>query len=238
MTESAAVGFPGLIETLPCSVDDVGEWDQKNRVKLYPERWNRWLLVRSRRDDLERADVKQRTLNALRRWFSNVPSGDGSEIPIPSPFSGAGKIDNVTFGPITNGGRVAALAALKKFGWKEVEWFEQKDPFPSLEGMRNGQEPWWVPIQFFYEGARTEIPWPTTGYLLGRDCPTNALWMLASSFAPPAVAEKARPAPTTFWGGVRDELPELPSAPSLTTTLLIAGLAGFGAWAIYKGATR
>ena len=236
---TAAAVATGQSRGFFCAVEDVGAWNQQNRVTLYPEQWNRWLLVRSRRDDLERADVPQKTLNALRVWFSNVPLGDESEIPAPTPFGSAGKIDHVRWGPITDS-RKAAMDAVKKLGWNETEWFEQKDPAPSLESSPKGSRPWWVPIEFFYRGARRDIPWPTTGYVLGKECPTDSLWMLASAFAPaPADTHKAPP-PTTFGGGVVDELPDIPTLPgaSLVTTLAIAGLAGFGAWALYKGATR
>lgn len=242
MTHGAEIGMagPGWIESLHCpGVDDAAAWNQKNRVRLYPEQKNRWLLVRSRRDNLERKDVRQKTLNALRVWFSNVPLGDESEIALPSPTGDAGKIDHVKWGPITTS-REAAFAAVKKLGWKEAEWREQKDPEPSLESAPAGTDPWWVPIEFTYRGARQDIPWPTASYLSSKDCPTNALWMLISSFEPPrpGTREAALPPPTSFWGGVADELPDMPKGFSLVSTALIAGLAGFGAWALYKGATK
>ena len=241
MTHDARTGFggPGWIASLHCpGVDDVDTWEQKNRVRLYPEQKNRWLLVRSRRDNLERQDVRQKTLNALRGWFGNVPLSDGSEIATPA-YGGAGKIDNVRWGPITTS-RNAAMAAVKKLGWKEAEWFEQKSPPPSLESAPKGMDPWWVPIEFTYRGARADMAWPTASYLSSKDCPTNALWILISSFEPPTPGthDAVLPPPTSFWGGVADELPDVPSLPTLTSTLAIAALAGFGAWALYKGATR
>ena len=58
---------------LGCPGVDVDKWRDANRAPLFPGKINRWLLVRTTRDDPTPDDLKNTLAATFARWFSGTP---------------------------------------------------------------------------------------------------------------------------------------------------------------------
>jgi hypothetical protein len=167
------------IGDLGCPGVDVEKWRSENRAPLFPGKVNRWLLVRTTRDDPTPDDLKNTLAATFERWFSGTPLDPAL------PFDG------------TTRSATADLIRLERVSKERLNLAHPARRFEDLPGQLPSVAPGevvWLEVTFSYRGQQLSMPWPVrTGaevQLQSRaDCPVGADWMLAS------VAYPETPAP-------------------------------------------
>ncbi|MGB1276518.1 MAG: hypothetical protein ACPG77_12285 [Nannocystaceae bacterium] len=195
-------------------------WALDNRVTLHPGRVNRWVLVRTLRDNPTPELLLRSTIAVMGRWF-----GD----------SGIG----ITTG--TAGDNVDSIAIESQSYTRPLlmnsQRREQLDPIPM---MRPGSVIY-LTVTFNYRGSIRSMPWPvwSSAFSLltsSKICPFNCDWMLSeaantstSGGELPAVRE-----PDSWWEQVAEyskgsPLGAIQSGVKFiaTAAMLIAGLWAF-----------
>jgi hypothetical protein len=165
--------------SLACSAD-VAAWGAANRVELYPDQRQTWVLAtvtdRGEPDDL---DLKRMARAVMARWFSDAPITDlGSR---------SGAADEIEVGPPSST-QPQLRQTLQK-------WTELPGPLPLL---RAGKLVY-VPVSFSWRARETSRPWPTrrvSPWGFGGPCQVDADWLLIAvgdrDVAPPEVSTAER----------------------------------------------
>jgi hypothetical protein len=165
--------------SLACNVD-AAAWGASNRVELYPDQRQTWVLAtvldRGTPDDL---DVKRQARAVMARWFSDAPITDlGAR---------SGAADNIEVGPPSTVQPVVARTVQK--------WTQLPGPLPLL---RAGKVVY-VPLTFSWRSRETSRPWPTrrvAPWGFGGPCQVDADWILIAvgdvGDAPPEVSTAER----------------------------------------------
>ena len=167
------MSLSNVIGDLGCPGVDVDAFRASCRVPLYPERWNRWLLWRTARDNPSVLDVERSTFAVMRKWFELVEQPSGFSW----PGKGEGKIDNL-------------ILRMVPYDWTggwgpSIARREQCSPVPMMRpgtGMPLG-----IAVEFVFRGMATNMAWPVhRPAVIGSYCPIGADWMLARAYAAPA----------------------------------------------------
>jgi hypothetical protein len=152
MTVVGDVGCPGI---------DVDQWQKDNRVPLFPGKVNRWILVRTLRDDPTPEDLKTTLAATFSKWFKGTP-----------------------FDPVLP----FKLERVSKEHLSFPNPARTRLQIPGVPTVRPG-EVVWLEVSFAYRGQQIDMPWPVrTGAAVQLDssarCPSGADWMLDSAAVP------------------------------------------------------
>lgn len=156
-----------LVGDLFCGDVDIDAWKAKNRAPLYPEGWNRWVLLRTTEDNPSLLDLERTTRAVLAKWFELVDFTPGSNW-------GGGKIDNITIEPLEGGWQTPPKNRV-------VKHRDDLDPLPMLRPGGSTA----IAVEFVYRGAARDMPWPVhKAQMVNPWCPVDADWMLWQVEAP------------------------------------------------------
>jgi hypothetical protein len=162
---------------LGCPGIDVDKWREDNRAPLFPAKINRWILVRTTRDDPTPDDLKNTLAATFERWFAGTPLDPAL------PFNG------------TTRSGAADLIRLERVS-KDRLTFDQpvrrREELPGMTPSVVAGGVVWLEVTFAYRGQLLSMPWPVrTGAAVQltsqAECPVGADWML-DTVAFPAVA--------------------------------------------------
>lgn len=164
MTVVGDVGCPGI---------DVDQWQKDNRVPLFPGKVNRWILVRTLRDDPTPDDLKSTLAATFSKWFKGTPFD-----PV-LPFQDSTR------------SATADLIKLERVSKEHLAFpapARTRLQIPGTPTVRPG-EVVWLEVSFAYRGQQVDMPWPVrTGAAVQLDssarCPSGADWMLDSAAVP------------------------------------------------------
>ena len=159
---------------LGCPGVDVEKWRAENRAPLFPGKVNRWLLVRTTRDNPTPDDLKNTLAATFVRWFSGTPLDPAV------PFDG------------TTRSGAADLIRLERVSKERLNLVHPARRFEELPGQLPSVAPGdvvWLEVTFAYRGQLLSMPWPVrTGAEIQltsqADCPVGADWMLAAAAFP------------------------------------------------------
>ena len=210
---------------LGCPGIDVDKWEEENRVPLFPDKIQRWILVRTDRDTPTDAEIEQTLKAALGRWFREFKGFNG-----PNPFEPLdprgirGLVDSVKVERISRGERLSFNPPIKRR--------EQLKTIPTVEA----NVPIWISVTFAYRGTAPEMPWPVRkggGIQLSSSarCPIQADWMLDQVASPEQ--KPAPPRPPLSDAVLETATDVVHSSVSLLglPIVIVAGLLGLVIWA-------
>ena len=140
---------------LTCFDVDVDQWDKDNRVPLFSDRVNTWVIKLSMgtgfmADSFSPAEAEQRTAKQIEKWFAWKTGS-------------IGRVEVLSVRVLPADNPVAAL---------------DKPPVATVNQTKNptlGWEPgslYFLEVRFVYRGANTDMPWPRySGEMFGPYCP-------------------------------------------------------------------
>ncbi len=204
---------------LGCQGVDVDDWRKRNRVPLFPGKVNRWVLIRTTRDDPTPDDLKNTLAAVFSKWF------EGTALDPALVFKG------------TTRSATADLIKLEKVSKDRLSVASPARRREDLPGVSPTAAPGnvvWLEVTFAYRGQQTDMPWPVrTGAAMqltsSAQCPIGADWVLDSAQTP---TENAPPEQSS-----RDKATEVVSDTADTVTsglfsLLWVPLAAIGVAAV------
>jgi len=148
--------------TLFCPGVDVERWQADNRVRLYPDRLQTWILARATdRDKPSDAQLQRMARAVMAKWF-----GEAGEAPV-GDWSGAADLITV--------GKPSPTAM------RPPRTLQTRSELPSPPLVKPGGIAY-VPVTFAWRARETSLPWPTwkVSWGLAGPCPQDADWMLAA----------------------------------------------------------
>jgi hypothetical protein len=165
MTTVGDVGCPDV---------DVEAWQKQNRVPLFPGKVNRWIVVRTLRDDPTPDDLKTTLAATFVKWFDGTP------------------FDPVLPSDGTTRSATADLIKLERVSKDRLSFPQPARRREQLAGMLPTVRPGefvWLEVSFAYRGQLVDMPWPVrTGAAVqlnsSANCPVQADWMLDSAAVP------------------------------------------------------
>ena len=159
---------------LGCQGVDVDDWRKRNRVPLFPGKVNRWVLIRTTRDDPTPDDLKNTLAAVFSKWF------EGTVLDPALVFKG------------TTRSATADLIKLEKVSKDRLSLANPARRREDLPGVSPTVAPGnfvWLEVTFAYRGQQTDMPWPVrTGAAVqltsSAQCPIGADWVLDSAQTP------------------------------------------------------
>jgi hypothetical protein len=159
---------------LGCQGVDVDDWRKRNRVPLFPGKVNRWVLIRTTRDDPTPDDLKNTLAAVFSTWF------EGTVLDPALVFKG------------TTRSATADLIKLEKISKDRLSVANPARRREDLPGVSPTVAPGnvvWLEVTFAYRGQQTDMPWPVrTGAAMqlmsSAQCPIGADWVLDSTQTP------------------------------------------------------
>jgi hypothetical protein len=159
---------------LGCQGVDVDDWRTRNRVPLFPGKVNRWVLIRTTRDDPTPDDLKNTLAAVFSKWF------EGTVLDPALVFKG------------TTRSATADLIKLEKVSKDRLSLANPARRREDLPGVSPTVAPGnfvWLEVTFAYRGQQTDMPWPVrTGAAVqltsSAQCPIGADWVLDSAQTP------------------------------------------------------
>lgn len=151
---------------LGCAGIDVDDWEKKNRAPLFPQKTQRWVLVRTDRDNPSNEDIEQTLKAALGKWF------DASLFDPLDPRGVRGLVDSLKIERISRGERLNILDRIKR-----------RDDLPEPPTIE-ANVPIWISASFAFRGSKRDMPWPVRKgakfqfLSSAARCPVSADWML------------------------------------------------------------
>lgn len=165
MTTIGDLGCPGV---------DVEEWQKQNRVPLFPNKVNRWILVRTLRDNPTPDGLKDTLAATFSKWFAGTP------------------FDPVLPSKGTTRSATADLIKLERVSRERLSFpvvARRREELPGLFPTVRPGEIVWIEVTFAYRGQVADMPWPVrTGAAVqlqsSANCPVEADWILDSAAVP------------------------------------------------------
>lgn len=159
---------------LGCSDVDVDAWEQENRAPLFPNKVNRWVLVRTLRDNPTPDDLKTTLAATFSKWFNGTP------------FDAALPSDNTTRSANAD---LIKLERVSKERLSFPQSARRREQLPGILPTLKPGEIVWLEVSFAYRGQLVDMPWPVrTGAAVqlksSARCPVEADWMLDSAAVP------------------------------------------------------
>ena len=159
---------------LGCQGVDVDDWRKRNRVPLFPGKVNRWVIIRTTRDDPTPDDLKNTLAAVFSKWF------EGTVLDPALVFKG------------TTRSATADLIKLEKVSKDRLSVANPARRREDLPGVSPTVAPGnvvWLEVTFAYRGQQTDMPWPVrTGAAMqltsSAQCPIGADWVLDSAQTP------------------------------------------------------
>jgi len=163
-----------LFGDLGCPGVDVDQWRKQNRVPLFPGKVNRWVLVRTTRDNPTPDDLKNTLAAVFAKWF------EGTVLDPAFTFKG------------TTRSATADLIKLERVSKERLPVdnpARRREDLPGLGPTVAPGEVVWLEVTFAYRGQQTDMPWPVrTGAAMqltsSAQCPVGADWMLDAAQTP------------------------------------------------------
>jgi hypothetical protein len=157
-----------------CSDVDVDAWEKENRAPLFANKVNRWVLVRTLRDNPTPDDLKTTLAATFSKWF------DGT------PFDAALPSDNTTRSANAD---LIKLERVSKERLSFPQPARRREQLPGVLPTLKPGEIVWLEVSFAYRGQLVDMPWPVrTGAAMqlksSARCPVEADWMLDSAAVP------------------------------------------------------
>jgi hypothetical protein len=163
-----------VIGDLGCSGVDVEAWEKDNRAPLFPNKVNRWILVRTLRDNPTPDDLKMTLAATFSKWFAGTP------------FDAAFPSDGTTR---SSNADLIRLERVSKERLSFPNTARRREQLPGQLPMLKAGDVVWLEVSFAYRGQLVDMPWPVrTGAPLqlstSARCPIDADWMLDSAAVP------------------------------------------------------
>jgi hypothetical protein len=213
-----------LFGDLGCLAVDLAQFQARNRVPLWPGKWNKWILMRTTRDNPDDAAILATMRAAFGKWSPKIwgPLDLTVETTIPEgPRAGERTVRVGHFDYLH-----IVKASRDRLFFPRDQWArllpedklparrESVDPAPTL----STSTAIWLEVAFVWRGqGETSRPWPVLTDSVVRatqQCPIDADWILDSCAVPsaePAPAEKTpiekggteieALIPSVAWGG-------------------------------------
>lgn len=152
--------------TLPCpggdGIPEPGAWGARNRVELYPGKWQTWVLARATdRDTPSDLELRKMARAVMAKWFGETPifdlgnrSGNADLIDVGQPSKSPIALPNT---------------------------LQTASKLPGPTPLLKAGSVLYVPVRFVWRAqSETSRPWPTyrVNWGLGGPCPVEADWML------------------------------------------------------------
>jgi hypothetical protein len=166
------------IGDLGCLRVDVDEWRRTNRVPLFPGKVNRWILVRTLRDDPTPEDLRTTLAAVFVKWF------DGTVL------------DPAFVYENTTRSATADLIKLERVSRDRLMFANparRREELPgAIPTLRSGAHVW-LEVSFAYRGQQADMPWPVRTSAMvqlesSAQCPVDADWILDSAALPTEAA--------------------------------------------------
>jgi hypothetical protein len=162
------------IGDLGCAGVDVDEWRKQNRVPLFPNKVNRWVLVRTLRDDPTPDDLKNTLAATFSKWFAGMPF----DAALPSKG--------------TTRSATADLIKLEHVSKERLSFPQnarRREELPGILPRVRSGEVVWLEVSFAYRGQLVDMPWPVRAGAAvqlqsSANCPVDADWMLDAAAVP------------------------------------------------------
>jgi hypothetical protein len=166
------------IGDLGCTGVDVDDWRKQNRVPLFPNKVNRWILVRTLRDNPTPDQLKDTLAATFSKWFSGTP------------------LDPVLTSKGTTRSATADLIKLERVSRERLSFqasARRREELPGLFPTVRPGDVVWLEVSFAYRGQTPDLPWPVrTGAAVqlqsSANCPVDADWILDAAAVPTADA--------------------------------------------------
>jgi hypothetical protein len=163
-----------VVGDLGCQGIDVDDWRRRNRVPLFPGKVNRWVLIRTTRDNPTPDDLKNTLAAVFVKWF------EGTVLDPALVFKG------------TTRSSTADLIKLERASKDRLSFDKTARRREELPGVGPTAAPGqvvWLEVSFSYRGQQTDMPWPVrTGAAMqltsSAQCPIGADWVLDSAQIP------------------------------------------------------
>ncbi|HKY34666.1 MAG TPA: hypothetical protein VJN18_01895 [Polyangiaceae bacterium] len=171
-----------IVGDLGCPGIDVEQWQKENRVPLFSGKVNRWILVRTLRDNPTPDDLKTTLAATFVKWFEGTP------------------FDPVLPSDGTTRSSTADLIKLERVSKERLSFPQTARRREQLPGVIPTVQPGelvWLEVSFAYRGQLLDMPWPVrTGAAVqlktSAQCPVSADWILDSAAIPTADAPPER----------------------------------------------
>lgn len=159
---------------LGCPEVDVDEWQRQNRVPLFPGKVNRWILVRTLRDNPTPDELKDTLAATFSKWFGGMP------------------FDPVLPSKGTTRSATADLIKLERVSKERLAFprpARRREELPGIPPTVRSGEFVWLEVSFAYRGQLMDMPWPVrVGAAVqlqsSANCPVAADWILDSTAVP------------------------------------------------------
>jgi hypothetical protein len=163
-----------VIGDLGCSGVDVDAWENENRAPLFPNKVNRWVLVRTLRDNPTPDDLKTTLAATFSKWF------DGTPFDAALPSDGTTRSANAD---------LIKLEQVSKERLSFPEAARRREQLPGVLPFLKAGDVVWLEVSFAYRGQLVDMAWPVrTGAAVqlstSARCPFGADWMLDSVAVP------------------------------------------------------
>lgn len=152
------------IQGAACPGVNVDEWQKNNRVPVFKNRFNRWLVVRTTRDSPSSDKVRADLYDAMVRW-----SGEWVDVWLYS--SGGVSVGHFDMVKIVR----AEKGAMPPFRLNKRLKRAQDLPCGPMPTINAGGKPLvWFEVEFVWRGYESTIPWPVARTLLAGTVPSPA----------------------------------------------------------------
>jgi hypothetical protein len=191
-----------IIGDLGCMGVDLEKFRASNRVPVYRNKWNRWILLRTTRDNPSDKDAAATLRAAFNKWNAADRNWGPLDLVVETSIPDGPRVGV----PTVRIGNCDYLHTLKvsqsPLFFPREEWpkllpggrlparRESVDPVPTL----STSKALWVECAFVWRGSAESVPWPVLTDSMFRPtqgCPVDADWILDSCALPP----KNEPAP-------------------------------------------
>jgi len=167
-----------VVGDLGCLGVDVDDWRKRNRVPLFPGKVNRWVLIRTTRDNPTPDDLKNTLAAVFVKWF------EGTVLDPALVFKG------------TTRSSTADLIKLERASKDRLSFDKtarRREELPGVVPTAAPGEVVWLEVSFAYRGQQSDMPWPVRAgaamqLTSSAQCPIGADWVLDSAQTPTADA--------------------------------------------------
>ncbi|MFZ5894749.1 MAG: hypothetical protein ACOY0T_27040 [Myxococcota bacterium] len=202
---------------LGCPNVDVDKWRLENRVPLFPGKVNRWVLVRTLRDNPTPDDLKSTLAATFMKWFEGTT------------------LDPVLVYNDTTRSATADRIKLERVSKERLSFADtarRREELPGVVPTLRPGEYVWMEVSFAYRGEQKDMPWPVrTGAIVqlqsSAQCPVEADWILDSVASPKENAPAEMSSSGKAWEVITDTTAEA-SAGALRALWLPVAVAGAG----------
>ncbi len=169
---------------MSCPGVDVAAWHNKNQAPLYPGKMNRWIVLRTLRDEPDPDFLKSSLAAVFVKWF------DGSWFDPLLTFDGTTRSGAADLIKLVNASQDRLLLS-------PATATREKLPYGTLPTIAPGPVIF-LEVEFAYRGFAKTMPWPTykrEGIVQTQEtsgCPVGADWVLDRVGAPIADAPKEK----------------------------------------------